>query len=513
MHASSRVAVVALLASLVLSSLASAQGAAGGQAPEPRSVEDSVVKVFSRRSLPDSYRPWASQSPQEITGSGVVIEGKRILTNAHVVSYSRQIQIQANEAGEKLAATVVAYAPGIDLALLKLDDETFFDSHAPVRRLGALPDTKDVVMAYGYPTGGSGLSITKGIVSRIDFTSYNFPTMGLRIQIDAAINPGNSGGPTMIGDKMIGLSYSVLSGSQSIGYIIPNEEIELFLESAKDGKYEEKGNILDDFQTLENPALRKYLKLGKEVHGLVVTDPGSSDPAYPLKQWDVVTRIGETSVDDQGMVKLKDNVRVSFRYRIQRDALGGAVAMTVVRDGKEIALKVPVQRGKPQLFKWLNGDSPSYFIYGPLVFSVATEDFLQGQVSGKDGVSVYNWLAYRGSPLAARRGSGPAYPGEQLVIVPSPLFPSKLSQGYDSPIGMAVESVNGTKVRNLRHLVELLRDCSDDFVAIDFIDRSGEAMVLPRAEVAAETERILNDNGIRYQGSPDALEVWEAKRK
>jgi len=141
----------------------------------------------------------------------------------------------------------------------------------------------------------------------------------------------------------------------------------------------------------------------------------------------VLAKIGDTSVDDQGMVKLKDNVKVSFNYRLQKDAAAGAIAMTVVRGGKEIAVKVPVTRGKPLLFRWLNGDSPQYFIYGPIVFSVATEDFLQSQVSGKDGVSVYNWLAYRGSPLASRRGSRPEFPGEELVIVPSPLFPSKLS--------------------------------------------------------------------------------------
>ena len=159
---------------------------------------------------PDPYKPWTKESPSDATGSGVVIEGKRILTCAHVVLYASQVQVQANQAGDKISAKVEAIAPGIDLAVLKLDDETFFDTHPPLPARKALPEIKDTVMAYGYPEGGTSLSITKGIVSRIEFESYNFPVSGLRIQIDAAINPGNSGGPAVAGDKMIGLAFSHL---------------------------------------------------------------------------------------------------------------------------------------------------------------------------------------------------------------------------------------------------------------------------------------------------------------
>ena len=96
------------------------------------------------------------------------------------------------------------------------------------------------MLAYGFPTGGTSLSITKGIVSRIEFVPYSFPTSGLRIQIDAAINPGNSGGPAVAGDKMIGLAFSHMVNAENIGYIIPNEEIELFLKDVADGQYDGK---------------------------------------------------------------------------------------------------------------------------------------------------------------------------------------------------------------------------------------------------------------------------------
>src|SRR5271157_3908791 len=167
------------------------------QPPGSDAIANSVVRVFATVRAPDLTKPWSKQSGREVTGSGVVIEGKRILTNAHVVLYAGQVQIQGNQAGDKISATVEAIAPGIDLAVLKLSDESFFDTHPPLPRAEVLPQVKDSVMVYGFPTGGTTLSITKGIVSRIDFSPYNYPTTGLRVQIDAAINPGNSGGPAI----------------------------------------------------------------------------------------------------------------------------------------------------------------------------------------------------------------------------------------------------------------------------------------------------------------------------
>jgi len=85
---------------------------AADQAEVP-ALENSVVKIFSTMRYPDPFKPWTKQAPSEATASGVVIEGKRILTNAHAVLYASQVQIQANAAGDKLSATVLAVAPGI----------------------------------------------------------------------------------------------------------------------------------------------------------------------------------------------------------------------------------------------------------------------------------------------------------------------------------------------------------------------------------------------------------------
>jgi S1-C subfamily serine protease len=479
------------------------------KSPAPANIESSVVKVFSTMRYPDPFKPWTKQAPAEATGSGVVIEGNRILTNAHVVLYASQVQVQASAAGDKVSATVVAVAPGIDLAVLQLDDPTFFATHPAMARANKLPHIKDAVLAYGFPTGGNSLSITKGIVSRIEFASYNYPVSGLRIQVDAAINPGNSGGPAIADDKMIGLAFSKLGGdTQNIGYIIPNEEVELFLKDIADGHYDGKPAMYDDLQTLENPALRDFLKLDKSVEGMVVHRTAKSDADYPLKEWDVITRIGSAPVDNQGMVKIDKDLRVSFQYLIQKTASNGRLPLTVVRAGKTLQIELPVSAEHPTLVTDLRGSYPSYFIYGPIVFSPATWQLVS---SLENNAGLMRMLGLVKSPLVTHALDEPTAELEELVVVSSPFFPHKIANGYSNVAGSVVDSVNGVHIKSLKHLVAVLRDLKDPFVTIEFDQKGGEALVFSLPAITSATDDILMDNGVRAQGSPDTLSVWQDK--
>jgi S1-C subfamily serine protease len=481
---------------------------------------NSVVRVFATARYPDISRPWAKQAPREVTGTGVVIEGKRILTEARLILYAGQIQVQANLSGDKLSASIEYCVPGIDLAVLKLDDEAFFDTHPPLTRDGALPALKQPVMAYGYPTGGTALSITKGIVSRIEFAAYGWPVWGVRIQIDAAINAGNMGGPAMAGNKMIGLAIGSLSGAQNIGYILPCEEIELFLKDIADGRIDGKPGFYDSLQTLDNPALRPFLKLPAGAEGILVNQTERTDAEYPLKPWDLIARIGDTPIDNQGMVKLPDGLRIRFQYLIQHLAKDGKVPLTIVRDGKTMTVDLPVVATRTALVRNATGDYPAYFIYGPIVFSdvssLSYAFFAEAPRSGTTAApssmaSALLTLAASGNPLVTRRGDKPAEPAEELVFMPAPLFPHRLAKGYSNPTLRVVAAINGIPIKNLKQLVEVLRDSRDEFTVITFAGRGNESLVFPHREMLAATDEILTDAGVREQASPDLLAIWKAK--
>jgi hypothetical protein len=311
---------------------------------------------------------------------------------------------------------------------------------------------------------------------------------------------------------MIGLAYSRLGGAaQNIGYIIPCEEIDLFLKNVADGHYDGKPMMFDECQAFGNPTLHSFLKLDNAVNGIIVSQPDSTNQDYPLKKWDVITKIGDTPLDDQGMVNLDNNLHVFFKYLVQKVAKNGKVSLTVVRAGKEIQVTLPVATNRPRLIPDLNGAYPSYFVYGPIVFSSATSEFVNGLTAGRLGGNRMGILGITGSPLITRMGDKPAFENEGLAVISSPFFPHRLSKGYANPSMEVIKTVNGIPIKNLDHLVEVLRDSKAEFITIEFYGLLAPTVVFPRTEIAAATDLILMDNDIRSQGSPDTMAIWSAK--
>jgi len=112
-----------------------------------------------------------------------------------------------------------------------------------------------------------------------------------------------------------------------------------------------------------------------------------------------------------------------------------------------------------------------------------------------------------------RRFDKPRFENEELVVVASPLFPHRITKGYDDPNRAVLSEVNGIAVKNLRHLVEILRDSADEQIAFKFASSgvlTHETMVFNRAELMGSTNKILEENGIRYPYSPDLRALWEA---
>ena len=474
-------------------------------------IRDLVVKIHAIHHSPDLLRPWTRVSPQQVKGSGVVIDGKRILTNAHVVKYASQIYVQPNQSAVHIPARVEAMTPGMDLAILKLDDESFFDKRGSLPFANEMPRVKDSINVYGYPTGGTELSVTQGIVSRIEYTDYYYQASGLRIQVDAALNFGNSGGPAVSDGKLVGLVFSLIQNAQNIGYLIPVEEIQLFLADVADGVYDGKPQVFDLIQTVENEALRLRLGLPKSVNGVMVAQPYRNDPDYPLQEWDVVTKIGDMPIDSDGKVAIRYDLRLSSSYLVQKFAKNGFLPLTIYRDGRLLEIKLPVRTQRELVIPYLMDQNPRFFIFGPFVFSQTTQDYLE-RLGNQRPPS----MGRRPSPLVTRRFDKPLFENEELVIVASPLFPHRITRGYDDPNRAVLSEVNGVQIKNLRHLVEILRDNRDEQISFKFASSgvlTHETMVFNRAELMEATVKILEDNGIRYPYSPDLRAVWETPKQ
>ncbi len=402
---------------------------------------------------------------------------------------------------------MVVSAPAIDLALLSLDDAAFFDSHPAVPLSDELPAVKSTVNVYGFPLGGEQLSVTEGIISRVEFGAYFLGQHGLRVQIDAALNPGNSGGPAVSAGRLVGVAFSGIPSAENIGYLIPADEVRMFLADVQDGRYDGPPRMLDSLQAVQNEALRAKFGLKGTVGGALVHQPARPGDDYPLKVDDVITHIGEHPLDAAGNVRVGAELQLPFYYYVPKLAHDGLLPLTVLRGGESRTIELPVKYQDKSLLAALNGGYPRYFICGPMVFSPPSKE-LVGALNEK----VRQLLREARSPLVLREFDEPAFAGEELVMLAGPLLTHPIAKGYQS-LGVSVLSqVNGTEVKNLKHLVELVRDCQDEFVEFRFAGRLQETLIFRRTELAAATEEILSDNSIRKQCSDDLLPVWTASK-
>jgi S1-C subfamily serine protease len=478
---------------------------AGAAAPE-----DSTVKVIALVRYPNPLKPWAKEAPVEVVGSGVVIEGKRILTNAHLVRYASQVSVQARPGGDKLEAKIAGIGTDVDLAVLTVEDDAFYKKRPALARSKALPKVQDAVVVYGFPVGGDDLSVTKGVVSRVGFSMYSGLRPGLVIQVSAAVNPGNSGGPAVVDGQMAGVVFSRLAGAENISYIIPCEEVEYFLNHLKSGRSEPKPveAATAEFQQLENDAMRRMLKLDKGVKGVLVHLPARPDADSPFLESDVLTKVGDYEIDNTGMIRLENDLLAPFSAAVPRAAQDGAAPVTVLRGGTSVSMSLPVTTQDNRLIRNYQGESPSYFIHGPLVFSPVRSDAVPYYARLNPDLYTSN------SPMMNRRFDRVRFPGEDLVAVTAPMFVHKIAKGYMDPVGRVVKEVNGVPIKNLRCLVETIRDCKDEYLTFRFAEDGSEVLVFDRKEMDKATEQILDENGIALarRASADLMKIWKGEK-
>ena len=258
-------------------------------------IQKSLVRITATEVEPDYRAPWNSGGVQRGIGAGFVIDGNRIMTNAHVVSNSRYLTVERDGDPNKYPATVLFVAHDCDLALLKVASADFFKNMVPLT-LGGIPELESTVSAYGYPLGGERMSVTTGIVSRIDFNLYTHSSIDshLTVQISAQINPGNSGGPVMQDAKVVGVAFQGYSGdvAQGVAYMIPTPVIRRFLKDIEDGHYDRYVDLGITYSKLQNPAQRHFLGLEDDDRGILVSTVIEAGPCGKLlQQGDVLLSI------------------------------------------------------------------------------------------------------------------------------------------------------------------------------------------------------------------------------
>jgi S1-C subfamily serine protease len=451
--------------------------------PKPNGpVQKSLVRITATSVEPDYKAPWNAGALERGVGAGFVISGNRIMTNAHVVANSRYLTVERDGDPNKYPAKVQFIANDCDLAVITVPAPDFFKNMLPLQ-FGGIPTLESTVSAYGYPIGGERMSVTTGIVSRVDFQLYTHSSVDqhLAIQISAQINPGNSGGPVMQDAKVVGVAFQGYSGdvAQGVAYMIPTPVIKRFLQDVSNGRYDEYPDLAISYAKLQNPAQRRFLGLKDDDRGVLVSSVTATGPSdgilYP---GDVLLAIDGHPIASDANVEL-DGERAQFEEVVERKFKGDSVKVDVLRNKQPMTVTIKLYKPWPYSILGHSYDvRPRYVLYGGLLFQPLNLDMLE---------------AYRTADLRVRHFfeyfvQDQLYLQHPDVIVLANILPDPINTYLAPYRGGIVDEVNGKKIRTLDELANAFAESPEQLVIRMIGD--GPPLVLNRSQVEAARERI-----------------------
>ena len=454
-------------------------------------IDQAMVKIYTNSAAYNYYIPWTTDAPMETSGSGCIVQGDLILTNAHVVSDQTFIQVRKEGDPRQYPAYVVAVSHDADLALVTVDAPNFFQGVEPLE-LGNLPNAREEVTVYGYPMGGDALSTTKGVISRIESSRYAHSGLSLlTVQIDAAINPGNSGGPAISRGKIIGVTMQIMNQAEGIGYVIPVPVIQHFLEDMEDGVYDGFPSAGFNYQTVRNSAFTDRFSIPREQTGVMVTQMAWNSPAAEvLETGDVIMSIDGREIAGDGTVELRTGSRTRLDYMVNRHQLGETISMDIVRNGEARTVQLLLDTTLHDLTvvaSKIYDTPPEYFIYGGAVFMPLTLDYLESW--GRDWyLNAVDYLSY---PMIFDNWR--TEEREEIVVLTF-MLPGEVNTGYETLQNEIIETVDGVAVRDFTQFVELVDSGSGEY--LELTTNLGNIIILDRRESETANPVIMARYGI-----------------
>lgn len=455
-------------------------------------IKDAVVHVYVVKHSFSTLSPWNSNT-RKGSGSGLIIEGGMILTNAHVSADATFIEVQRHGETKRYEAEVVFTSHEADLALLRTKEHGVYKDVKPLE-LGELPNTQQEVEVYGFPIGGNTLSVTRGVVSRIEKQNYAHTGENLiAVQVDAAINFGNSGGPVISNGKVVGVAMQSGFFTENIGYMIPTPILRHFLANIKDGKQDGFGFPGFIAQSMENPAMRRKYQMGEEQTGILVYKVFPDTPAVgKIEVGDIITHVDGNKIENNGSVEFRKGEFLDYTHYIDLHQLGEDVSFTVSRDGKatDIAIRLDKPGKEYLLVRPKEYDrQPTYFIYGGFVFMPLNQDVLDSL----DPVP---------PALAALSREAPNKKRNEVVLM-TKVLPSDINKDYHHAGNIMVEKVNGEKVTSFIDFFDRVQSSNGKFLQLESED--GFQIVIDRDEANNKQPSILMRYGITKDRSKDLI--------
>jgi len=262
------------------------------------------------------------------------------------------------------------------------------------------------------------------------------------------------------------------------------------------------------WQPLENSSTRKYFKLDATTTGVLVTHVSPVSPANNVLQPnDVILSIDGNKIADNGTVDFFGGERVFLNYLFVNKFVGEKCDMAVLREGTTHSLSFPlVSSSELQLVPLKTDGSPSYLVYGGLVFTKLTISYLREFESEEHD----NWYDVAPRALVHKALLGFKESTDQEVVVLSHVLADDLNYGYANYFNVELEKFNGLKVKNLKHLHTMIHSLEEEFARFDFADKT--LVILDARQVKKRSKAILRQYAIPAAHSEDLVTLDEQEK-
>jgi S1-C subfamily serine protease len=456
-------------------------------------TDHAVVRVYATTQRTDYDSPWQSPLPRSGTGSGVVVAKNRILTGAHVVANATFLQVQKVADPNKVVARVHSVCHDCDLALLEVDEPGFTDGIGDVE-LGEIPSLRDRISVVGYPVGGDEISVTEGVVSRVEIQTYSHSQRDLlAVTIDAAINAGNSGGPVYDAKgRVVGIAFQTLNDAENIGEAVPASLIRRFLDGVERGTRLDVPGLGVKVQNLENTLQRKRLRMAPEQSGVLVIsiEYGTSAHGH-LEVGDVLLEIDGLPISNNGTVRYRDRFRTQWSVVLGQTYVGDTLALKILRAGQVSEVEIELRELCQLVPRNRYVRVPTYFVYGGMVFQRLTRDFLR---------TWRRWWNEAPTEFLHYYYAGLGTEERQEIVILTKVLADEINLGYSKLYSEAVVSVNGEPTRNMKDFVRRIDEAKGQ---IELVTSRDGVIVFDADEARAANARILERYRIPRDRSPD----------
>jgi hypothetical protein len=457
-----------------------------------RDYSRQVVEISVTYQRHDPRQPWLKGRPYTRSAMAVVIDGSRLLTSAQMVSDATLVRAQKFGSPPKVAARVIHVDNEANLALLSVDDPTFFEGLEPVRLQEELP-VQGTVNSVRWRSGQ--FEVSESRIVRIEVLGS--PVGALRyacLRVKSDLGGGGWAEPVFLEDRLVGLTFTA---GDDLSNVLPADLIDAYLQAAGvHGEYGGFGSLGISWKQNRDRALSSYLGLSGEARGvLVVKVPWGSSAWGVLQPRDILLSLGGYAIDAEGFYEHPRYGRLHFDHiPLEGRLAGDRLTVKVLREKKELALEMTLRRypTAERLVPGRRSDyAPPYLIAGGLVFREFDLDYLSSW--GKewqrkaDTRLLTIWDLEEESQADDRR----------RIVILAYVLPSPYNVGYHDLRNLPVQEVNGRPVDSLHDLEEGLRDSQEGFHQIRFIPNEIRNEVILDAEgIKAATEEILSTYGI-----------------